>query len=39
MKRIDKLLQKNLKRLAKERGFDPKQYKRGWYQVGRRLKK
>lgn len=37
MKRIDKLLARNLKRYGKEPGFDPIAYKKKWYEVGRRV--
>jgi len=37
MKRIDKILAKNLKRRSKEPGFDPIAYKKKWYEVGRTL--
>ena len=37
MKRIDKLLTRNLKQYSKEPGFDPIAYKKKWYEVGSRV--
>lgn len=36
-KQIDALLAKKLKERKNEPNFNPAQYKRGWYEVGRRL--
>ena len=39
MRQSERALKRNTKRRSKEQGFNEAQYKRGWYEVGRRLLK